>query len=85
MEVITYCPKDILMVSVKKTGRFLPLISVIRIHLTTDSKILMLFDLAATLLKSYRISKLVVEMSIIVLFIIKVETDLVSSGECVTK
>lgn len=63
-------------------GRFLWLVSVLRLYLLRDPKMPILFDLEVTRSKRYRISKSTVKMSVIVLFIcMKVETDLTSNGE----
>lgn len=66
--------------------RFLWLLSVVRLHLLTDPKILRLSDLEVTRSESYRISKSAVKMSIIMLFItMKVETDSTSNDEGLNK
>lgn len=63
-------------------GGFLWLLSVVRLHLLTDPKILRLSDLEVARSKSYRNSKSAAKMSIIMLFItMKVETDLTSNDE----
>lgn len=65
--------------------RFLWLLSVVGLHLLTDPKILRLSDLKVTHSESYTISKSAVKMSIIMLFIVKAETDSASNDEGLNK